>query len=173
VTPDAAGPGFASFQGVKRRQEVLGEPGGVTVIDDFAHHPTAVRGHAGGAARCASASGACGRCGSRGRHEPARGVPGGLREAFDDADRVIDRRHAVRPGAHRRGRPVLSERLVADLPPAGVEATDARATSTTSRRPWPPGELPHDVVAVLSNGAFGGLHKKLLALLEERFGGQP
>ncbi|HUJ73538.1 MAG TPA: cyanophycin synthetase, partial [bacterium] len=31
------------FQGVKRRQEVRGEVGGVTVIDDFAHHPTAVR----------------------------------------------------------------------------------------------------------------------------------
>ena len=31
------------FKGVKRRQEVRGEIGGVTVIDDFAHHPTAVR----------------------------------------------------------------------------------------------------------------------------------
>jgi UDP-N-acetylmuramate: L-alanyl-gamma-D-glutamyl-meso-diaminopimelate ligase len=35
--------GFASFQGVKRRQEVRGEINGVLVIDDFAHHPTAVR----------------------------------------------------------------------------------------------------------------------------------
>lgn len=34
---------LASFQGVKRRQEVLGEPGGVLLIEDFAHHPTAVR----------------------------------------------------------------------------------------------------------------------------------
>ncbi len=32
-----------SFEGVKRRQEVLGEPGGVLLIEDFAHHPTAVR----------------------------------------------------------------------------------------------------------------------------------
>ncbi|MFN8943187.1 MAG: UDP-N-acetylmuramate:L-alanyl-gamma-D-glutamyl-meso-diaminopimelate ligase [Pseudobdellovibrionaceae bacterium] len=32
-----------SFSGVKRRQEILGEPGGVLVIEDFAHHPTAVR----------------------------------------------------------------------------------------------------------------------------------
>jgi UDP-N-acetylmuramate: L-alanyl-gamma-D-glutamyl-meso-diaminopimelate ligase len=30
------------FKGVKRRQEILGQPGGVTVIEDFAHHPTAV-----------------------------------------------------------------------------------------------------------------------------------
>ncbi|MDB4917091.1 MAG: UDP-N-acetylmuramate:L-alanyl-gamma-D-glutamyl-meso-diaminopimelate ligase [Gemmatimonadetes bacterium] len=35
--------GFASFMGVKRRQEIRGEVGGVLVIDDFAHHPTAVR----------------------------------------------------------------------------------------------------------------------------------
>jgi UDP-N-acetylmuramate: L-alanyl-gamma-D-glutamyl-meso-diaminopimelate ligase len=35
--------GFATFQGVKRRQEIRGEKRGVLVIDDFAHHPTAVR----------------------------------------------------------------------------------------------------------------------------------
>ena len=34
--------GLAEFKGVKRRQELIGEPGGVTVIEDFAHHPTAV-----------------------------------------------------------------------------------------------------------------------------------
>ncbi len=34
---------LASFQGVKRRQEILGEPQGILVIEDFAHHPTAVR----------------------------------------------------------------------------------------------------------------------------------
>jgi UDP-N-acetylmuramate: L-alanyl-gamma-D-glutamyl-meso-diaminopimelate ligase len=35
--------GFATFRGVRRRQEPRGEIGGVLVIDDFAHHPTAVR----------------------------------------------------------------------------------------------------------------------------------
>jgi UDP-N-acetylmuramate: L-alanyl-gamma-D-glutamyl-meso-diaminopimelate ligase len=35
--------GFRTFSGVKRRQEVLGERRGILVIDDFAHHPTAVR----------------------------------------------------------------------------------------------------------------------------------
>ncbi|MBI2540562.1 MAG: UDP-N-acetylmuramate:L-alanyl-gamma-D-glutamyl-meso-diaminopimelate ligase, partial [Deltaproteobacteria bacterium] len=35
--------GLASFSGVKRRQELKGEAGGVTIIDDFAHHPTAVK----------------------------------------------------------------------------------------------------------------------------------
>lgn len=36
-------PLLKGFAGVKRRQEVLGSPGGVTIIEDFAHHPTAVR----------------------------------------------------------------------------------------------------------------------------------
>ncbi len=35
--------GFATFKGVKRRQDVRGEKNGVAVIDDFAHHPTAIR----------------------------------------------------------------------------------------------------------------------------------
>ena len=34
---------FRSFQGIRRRQELIGEPGGVQVIEDFAHHPTAVK----------------------------------------------------------------------------------------------------------------------------------
>lgn len=34
---------MATFQGVKRRQEILGEPNGITVVEDFAHHPTAVK----------------------------------------------------------------------------------------------------------------------------------
>ena len=34
---------FATFKGIKRRQEVVGVKSGITVIDDFAHHPTAIR----------------------------------------------------------------------------------------------------------------------------------
>src|SRR5262245_7787777 len=40
---DEVARGLATFAGVRRRQEVRGEVGGVTVVDDFAHHPTAVR----------------------------------------------------------------------------------------------------------------------------------
>jgi UDP-N-acetylmuramate: L-alanyl-gamma-D-glutamyl-meso-diaminopimelate ligase len=41
---EEAAAALADFQGVRRRQEVVGTVGGVTVIDDFAHHPTAVAG---------------------------------------------------------------------------------------------------------------------------------
>ena len=43
LSADQIRAGFASFLGVKRRQEIRGEIDGVLVIDDFAHHPTAVR----------------------------------------------------------------------------------------------------------------------------------
>ncbi len=41
--PQTVADAMAGFQGVRRRQEIVGRAGGVTVIDDFAHHPTAVR----------------------------------------------------------------------------------------------------------------------------------
>ncbi|MFH0788527.1 MAG: Mur ligase family protein, partial [Pseudomonadota bacterium] len=43
LRPEAVAQGLAGFQGVHRRQEIRGVRSGVTVIDDFAHHPTAVR----------------------------------------------------------------------------------------------------------------------------------
>src|SRR5699024_11795781 len=43
VAPGAAVRSLAGFQGVKRRLELRGTPGGVAVYDDFAHHPTAIR----------------------------------------------------------------------------------------------------------------------------------
>src|SRR5690606_31185914 len=43
VPPDAACAALASFRGVKRRLELLGDFGGVRLYDDFAHHPTAIR----------------------------------------------------------------------------------------------------------------------------------
>jgi UDP-N-acetylmuramate: L-alanyl-gamma-D-glutamyl-meso-diaminopimelate ligase len=43
IPKEAIAKAFESFEGIKRRQEVRGETSGVTVMDDFAHHPTAVR----------------------------------------------------------------------------------------------------------------------------------
>jgi UDP-N-acetylmuramate: L-alanyl-gamma-D-glutamyl-meso-diaminopimelate ligase len=43
LSADEIAGGLKSFSGVVRRQEMVGEAGGVTVIDDFAHHPTAIR----------------------------------------------------------------------------------------------------------------------------------
>lgn len=43
ISPSGIAAALAEFEGVRRRQEVVGDSGGVLVIDDFAHHPTAVR----------------------------------------------------------------------------------------------------------------------------------
>ena len=43
VTVDEINSAFKNFEGIKRRQEVVGIKNGVTVLDDFAHHPTAIR----------------------------------------------------------------------------------------------------------------------------------
>jgi len=43
LTADEINSAFKTFQGIKRRQEVVGVKNGITVLDDFAHHPTAIR----------------------------------------------------------------------------------------------------------------------------------
>jgi UDP-N-acetylmuramate--L-alanine ligase/UDP-N-acetylenolpyruvoylglucosamine reductase len=43
AAPEVAAAALEGFSGVRRRFDVLGEPDGVTVVDDYAHHPTAVR----------------------------------------------------------------------------------------------------------------------------------
>jgi UDP-N-acetylmuramate: L-alanyl-gamma-D-glutamyl-meso-diaminopimelate ligase len=43
MTADEIARGLKSFTGVVRRQEIIGESGGIKVVDDFAHHPTAIR----------------------------------------------------------------------------------------------------------------------------------
>ena len=56
---------LARFEGVKRRMEVRGQVSGITVYDDFAHHPTAFETHDRGPAHGAWATGASSRCSSR------------------------------------------------------------------------------------------------------------
>ena len=155
------------FQGVKRRQELRGVAGGVFVYDDFAHHPTAVeatlramRGHHPGGQliaifepRSATAS--------RNTHQaeyPAAFAaadlaiiaPVGRSEiaASEKLDVV-----AIAAAIEKRGR--RAETVVPG--PGSVDAIVARVKSVARSG---------DVVAVLSNGAFGGIHEKLLTALK-------
>lgn len=155
--------GLASFKGVKRRLEVVGEARGVTVYDDFAHHPTAVeetlkaiRGAAPGKRIWAifeprSAS----SCRSVFQDDFAC--------AFAGADEVVIATVAKSniPADQR-----LSEsRLVEDLTARGGRArhlpdVDAivAAVSAEARE--------GDLIVVMSNGGFGGIHKKLVSALD-------
>ena len=164
VGPAQIAAGLSSFAGVRRRMEVRGEPGRITVVDDFGHHPTAVR----ETLRAARA------------RWPRRRVWAVFEprsatnrrnihhheyvEAFGEADRVVIGSHARMaevPEAERFD----PARLAADLEGRGVLAAAI---------PDPDDILQYlidharadDVLMIFSNGDFGGLHRELIAALE-------
>ena len=154
---------LATFEGVKRRQELLGEPGGVRVYDDFAHHPTAVKEtlaalrarHPAGALWAVFEPRSATACRALHQAEYAR--------AFDAADRVL-----FAPLGRTNipeGERLDLARLVRELGPekaAAAPSVDAILARLAD------GARAGDTVAVLSNGAFGGLHPRLLAALAAR-----
>jgi UDP-N-acetylmuramate: L-alanyl-gamma-D-glutamyl-meso-diaminopimelate ligase len=166
LSPEELATGFASFRGVKRRLEFLGEPAGVTVVDDFAHHPTAV------AVTLAAA-----RTRWPGRRlwtlfEPRSATSRRnvfqreYAEAFAGADCVVIGSHErlAEIGAEARFDPALlakelGERGVAAAAEASPDAIVERVARDAKRG---------DVVLVFSNGSFGGLHGKLVARLAAR-----
>jgi UDP-N-acetylmuramate: L-alanyl-gamma-D-glutamyl-meso-diaminopimelate ligase len=164
VGPAAAREPLAAFSGVKRRLEVRGVAGGVTVYDDFAHHPTAV----------AATLSALRSLGGPGRlvavFEPrsytcrTKVFQDDFARAFRGADRVIVAA-AHLPGKVPEGQRISEMDLVAGIRREGTDAafvpTVDEIVRTLAR------ELrPGDRVAVLSNGGFGGIHDKLLLSLE-------
>jgi UDP-N-acetylmuramate: L-alanyl-gamma-D-glutamyl-meso-diaminopimelate ligase len=168
VSAEAARPALATFRGVKRRLELRGKVAGVSVYDDFAHHPTAVR------ATLKALRGQSDDPPHAGRlvavFEPrsytsrTRVFQEEFARAFADADQVIV------AAAHLPGKVPADQRLSeADLV-AAVERGGTRASFVPSvgaivehlARELREG----DRVVVLSNGAFGGIHEKLLRALD-------
>jgi len=169
VPPAEALAALPRFRGVKRRQEVRGEVRGITVLDDFAHHPTAVRETLAGL-----------RAGYPGRPLVAVFEPRSntsrrtvfqrdYAAAFDAADRVVVAGVPAAPIYSATGEVTelfSAEQLAADLRARGKDAVakdgvDAIVAHLASRC------APGDVVVTLSNGGFGGIWEKLLARLGE------
>ena len=156
--------GFDTFEGIRRRMEIRGEVNGVTVIDDFAHHPTAIRE----------------TLKALGRRFPERRVwaifePRSnttrrnhfqieLAEALRLAKRVVvaevARLEQVPP--EERLNPA---QLMADIRAAGVE-TDYLPTADEIVAHVVPQAQPGDILCVLSNGGFDNIHQKLIDALE-------
>lgn len=166
LAPDEIAAGFASFQGVKRRQEVRGEPGGVMVIDDFAHHPTAVR-----ETIAAVVSRYAGRrvwavfeprsnTSRRNIHqdEYARSFHGAARASIK-----IPERHDKVPADQE----LDVARLARELTHAGIP-TVAEPTVQALLEEVVREARRGDVVLVMSNGSFGGFIDSLLKRLESR-----
>ncbi|MEW6755525.1 MAG: Mur ligase family protein, partial [Candidatus Latescibacterota bacterium] len=163
--------GLRTFGGVKRRQEVLGVAGGITLIDDFAHHPTAVEQTLQGlqaaypGARFWAVFEPASATNARAVFEE-RYV-----QAFAAADRVVVSR-VPRPERARQDPPFSPERLVAALQERGREALCLPEPAQIVGR-LADLARPGDVVVFMSNGAFGDVQRQLLAALQERYPSRP
>jgi UDP-N-acetylmuramate: L-alanyl-gamma-D-glutamyl-meso-diaminopimelate ligase len=156
--------GLRSFRTVRRRMEVRGEVGGVTVIDDFAHHPTAVRETLVAARQRYPEGRLVAVFEPRSYTAQRREAQEPFRLALAGADRVI-LGALFRPDRYDESTGLNAEALVAGLRAGGVPADHVpevgRIVEILADE-----ARPGDVVIVMSNGGFGGIHEKLLEVLK-------
>ena len=167
ISQQAIKAALASFKSVKRRLEVRAVIGGITIIDDFAHHPTAIR----ETLRALRSVYPGGRMWAvlepRSNTLRRKVLAGDLIESLRLADRVM------MAGVYQQERIPEDERLhpeevVRALNAAGTPAElspDVHAILET----MVPQLQRGDVVAILSNGGFDGIYEKLPARLREIF----
>ena len=154
---------FDSFLSVKRRMEVRGEAGGVTVIDDFGHHPTAIRETI--RALRVKFPGRCIWAVFEPRSNTTRRnvFQQELVDALERADVVVVA-EVARLEQLPLGERLNPEKLMQDLrltgkPAAYLPTVDSIVDHVGS------GARSGDVVCVFSNGGFGDIHNRLLARL--------
>jgi UDP-N-acetylmuramate: L-alanyl-gamma-D-glutamyl-meso-diaminopimelate ligase len=159
--------GFASFPSVKRRLEIRGEVDGVTVVDDFAHHPTAVRLTLEGARRRFGARPLWAIFEPRSATSCRKIFQDDYARAFDAADRVL----LAPPGRALDPSIALDvPQLAADLAARGTDAKacdsiDEIVALVAASAARARDDHQGAVVLCMSNGAFGGIHDKLLKAL--------
>jgi len=164
ITPQMLVAGLRQFKGIKRRLETVGVANGVTVLDDFAHHPTAVH-----ETLAALRTGYPGRrvwavFEPRSASSCRRIFQDDFAKAFGAADEVVFA--AVFRSSLPEKERLSAEQLVDDLSRQGrharhiPEIDDIVSTIVRERRDG-------DVVVLMSNGGFGGIHGKLLRALRE------
>jgi UDP-N-acetylmuramate: L-alanyl-gamma-D-glutamyl-meso-diaminopimelate ligase len=153
---------LARFENVKRRMEVRGTVDGVTVYDDFAHHPTAIRTTIDGLRRRVGKARILAVLEPRSNTMKLGVMKQQLPGSLEGADQVFAYGAAA-------GRDALGWDLAGALAPLGERATAfsdlpalVEAVTAAAR--------PGDHVLVMSNGGFGGVHQKLLDALAERVG---
>ena len=157
---------FATFTGIKRRMEIKGIAGGVTVIDDFGHHPTAIR-ETLRALRIRYAKEKIWAVFEPRSNTTRRNCfQAELAAAFADADAVVVSQVARLEQLAPEER-LDPQKLMQDLKAAGKAAAylpDANGIVAHIGQ----GAQGGDVVCVFSNGGFDGIHGKLLARLGKK-----
>ena len=164
LTPEVIQTALTSFEGIARRQEVRAKVRGVTVIDDFGHHPTAIRETLGALRHRYPGAPALGDFRAALEHDATRGFPAAIaggaavgRRRFHRADRGARADPGRRTAESRSGR--RGDRRGG---PAGVLRARRGGDSSTGLVPL---LQPNDVVTIFSNGGFDGIHEKLLGRL--------
>ena len=157
---------LATFKSVKRRLQVRGTVGGVTVIDDFAHHPTAVRETLLAVAQKYPGRRLVAVFEPRTWASRKKVFQDLYAQAFGPAAYVVI---AALFEAHRiaADEQMSIAQLIADLqaqgkPAFAIDGADAIVAHLV------PQLRAGDVVAIMSNGGFGGIHQKLLDALASR-----
>lgn len=153
----------ASFEGVKRRQEIRGEVRGIKVIDDFGHHPTAIRQTLQGLRHQYPGSRLWAVFEPRSNTTRRAVFQKQLPEAFADADGVILAKVAKleQIPEHERLNP---EKVIAEIAATGKPAFYEPAVDDILAR-LKPLAREGDVIVIFSNGGFDGIQAKLLASL--------
>ena len=157
---------FDTFKGIKRRMEVRGIAGGVTVVDDFGHHPTAIR-ETLRALRIKYSSQKIWAVFEPRSNTTRRNVfQAELASAFADVDAVVvaqvARLELLLPSER-----LDPARLMQDLQAAGKSAAYLPDVETIVNHVTK-NVQGGDVVCVFSNGGFGGIHGRLLERLGKR-----
>jgi len=155
---------LVTFKSVRRRLEVRGEANGVTVIDDFAHHPTAVRETLAALRTKYPDRRLIAVFEPRSRTSCHATFQNTYVEAFAPADYVVVSRVFDAQRAAEMGGVLDIEKLIEDIAALSKPAhaiTDVEEIVGKLKLELRSG----DVVAIMSNGAFDGIHEKLLAAL--------
>lgn len=152
-----------NFAGVRRRQEVRGEVRGITVIDDFAHHPTAVRETLNALRAAYPGRRLLAVFEPRTNSSRRRVFQQAYVTSFDAADRVLIREPEGLEAVPFEERFSVRQ-LTDDLGERGKEAR-AFADPTEIIEELKESTRPGDVVAILSNGGFDDIHQRLLQAL--------
>ncbi|MBW6520255.1 MAG: UDP-N-acetylmuramate:L-alanyl-gamma-D-glutamyl-meso-diaminopimelate ligase [Desulfoarculaceae bacterium] len=165
LVPEQINSALSSFGGIKRRQEVRGVERGITVIDDFAHHPTAVRETLG----ALKAAYTCQRLVTvfEPRTNSSRRAifQQDYVSAFDAADLILIREPLPLDNVAVTDL-FSSTQLASDLQARGLDARTFADTDAILEHLMTILQ-PGDVVAILSNGGFDNIHSRLLVRLQE------
>jgi UDP-N-acetylmuramate: L-alanyl-gamma-D-glutamyl-meso-diaminopimelate ligase len=160
---DGVREGLRTFASVKRRMEVRGEVRGVAVIDDFAHHPTAIRETIDAIRQKYKGRRIVAVFEPRSYTAQRREFQNDYVRAFKDADEIV-LASLFRPDRYTKETALDLKQLVRDLGSNGKGAKELKDADAIVAD-LAPRLKERDVVLIMSNGGFGGIHQKMLDAL--------